>query len=157
MWQHNYEPLGGSLGLSALVMVHGQQAFSQRAAAWNATLAARPGYELFMRAGALASEHGPVLLQLGFENAVYFFGGTVVGDWFGPGRYGQMLRCTDGCRPVPAEELAAVLRRHGATMVAINTRRFPAQAQDYDSRFRVVLESPQGLLLVLKPKPESQE
>jgi hypothetical protein len=138
------------LGLSALVIVHGQQAFSQRAAAWNATLAARPGYELFTRAGTLAAEHGPVLMQLGYENAVYFFGGTVVGDWFGPGRYGPLLSCAQRCVVVGAQPLAEAARRYGARVVAVNASRFAIDPAAYESHFRVLHTSRDGVLLLLR-------
>jgi hypothetical protein len=138
------------LGLSALVIVHGQQAFSQRAAAWNATLAARPGYELFTRASTLAAEHGPVLMQLGYENAVYFFGGTVVGDWFGPGRYGPLLSCAQRCVVVGAQPLAEAARRYGARVVAVNASRFAIDPAAYESHFRVLHTSRDGVLLLLR-------
>ena len=34
-----------------------------------------------------AARFGDRLVQVGFENRFYFFRGTLVGDWFGPGRY----------------------------------------------------------------------
>jgi hypothetical protein len=91
-----------------------------------------------------------VLVQLGYENAVYFFPARVVGDWFGPGRYAAMLRCAEVCRPLPEGELVALLQQHKARMAAINTARFPAAAEDYAGRFSVVSRSADGFLLVLK-------
>jgi hypothetical protein len=74
----------------------------------------------------------------------------VVGDWFGPGRYSQMIRCSDACRPLPADDMASLLQLHGARMMAINSARFPVSASDYLSRFDVVAQAHDGLLLQLR-------
>ena len=140
-----------SLGLSAFVIQQGHQTFQQQAAAWNATLMSRPGYELFSRAGALAAQHGSVLLQLGYENAVYFFGGTVVGDWFGPGRYAALLRCAERCDVAGPEALVDAARMHGARMVVVHSSRFRFDPRAYQSHFSVLHTSRDGVLLLLRP------
>jgi hypothetical protein len=122
----------------------------QRLRAWDVAVQARPGAALFREAAARIPTHGRVLVQLGYENAVYFFPARVVGDWFGPGRYAAMLRCAEVCRPLPEGELVALLQQHKARMAAINTARFPAAAEDYAGRFSVVSRSADGFLLVLK-------
>ena len=53
----------------------------------------RPGYAVLSRANELRSTFGDRLVQVGFENGFYFFRGTLIGDWFGPGRYSQMMIC----------------------------------------------------------------
>jgi hypothetical protein len=123
---------------------------AQRLRTWDVAVQARPGAALFREAAARIPTHGRVLVQLGYENAAYFFPGRVVGDWFGPGRYAAMLRCADVCRPLPEGELESLLKQHDARMVAINTARFPALAQDYAARFSLVSRSADGFLLVLK-------
>jgi hypothetical protein len=138
------------LGLSGLVVTQGHQAFSQRAASWNAALMSRPGYEIFTLAGNLAAQHGPVLMQLGYENAVYFFGGTVVGDWFGPARYGPLLRCAERCSVVGPQALAEVTRQHGARMVAVHSSRFSLDVAVFQSHFSVLHSSRDGVLLLLR-------
>ena len=141
---------GLALGFTALVLQHGHQAFQRQAATWNATLMSRPGYELFAKAGALAPQHGPVLLQLGYENAVYFFGGTVAGDWFGPARYAPLLKCAERCEVARPEALAEAARRHGARMVAVHAKRFHLEPASYLSHFSVLHTSPDGVLLLLR-------
>ena len=142
---------GVALGVMAVVLQHGHQAFQRQAATWNATLMSRPGYELFSKAGAMAPQHGPVLLQLGYENAVYFFGGMVAGDWFGPARYAPLLKCAERCEVAGPEALAEAARRHGARMVAVHTKRFHMEATAYQSHFSVLHTSRDGVLLLLRP------
>ena len=142
---------GVALGFTAVVLQHGHQAFQRQAATWNATLMSRPGYELFSKAGAMAPQHGPVLLQLGYENAVYFFGGTVAGDWFGPARYAPLLTCAERCEVAGPEALAEAARRHGARMVAVHARRFHLEPAAYQSHFSVLHTSRDGVLLLLRP------
>ena len=137
-------------GLAVVAAAVQWPGMAQRLRTWEMTVQARPGAPLFRKAAALIPTHGPVLVQLGYENAAYFFPGRVVGDWFGPGRYAAMLRCAEVCRPLPEAELVALLQQHKARMVAINTARFPALAEDYAGRFSVVSRSADGFLLVLK-------
>lgn len=118
----------------------------------QAALHNRAGYELFAKASKLAPQTGARLVQLGFENAVYFFDGVVIGDWFGPGRYGQMLECgTDGCGALPPQSMKILMEGFDAKMIAISTARFPKfDAVAYDQYFDLVLKNKDGLLLKLK-------
>jgi hypothetical protein len=142
---------GVALGFTAVVLQHGHQAFQRQAATWNTTLMSRPGYELFSKAGAMAPQHGPVLLQLGYENAVYFFGGMVAGDWFGTARYAPLLKCAERCEVAGPEALADAARRHGARMVAVHAKRFHLEPAAYQSHFSVLHTSRDGVLLLLRP------
>ncbi len=142
---------GVGLGLCAVVLQQGHQAFQRQAATWNATVLSRSGYELFVKAGSLSALHGPVLFQMGYENAVYFFGGTVAGDWFGPARYTSLLRCAERCEVTGPEALADAAHRHGAKMVAVHTKRFHLEVAAYLSHFSVLHASRDGVLLLLRP------
>lgn len=148
-WARRVLPVGVAAAL-AWVPLHQWQPMNARLLSWDSWLAARSGVTVMREAASRIPAQGNVLLQLGFENALYFFPGKVIGDWFGPGRYGQMIECTDVCRPPPQDALFALAERHGAGMVAINTERFPARAADYAARFDVAY-SGGGLLLVKRP------
>ncbi|MFM8767928.1 MAG: hypothetical protein ACKOD9_09265, partial [Rubrivivax sp.] len=143
---------GGALVLAAVVLQQGHQAFQRQAVTWNATLMSRPGYVLFVKAGELAPQYGPVLLQLGFENAVYFFGGTVAGDWFGPARYTPLLKCAERCEVTSPDALAEMARRHGARMVAIHVARFHLDPQAVARHFEVLHTTRDGYLLLLRAR-----
>lgn len=87
----------------------------------EAVLATRPGYSLYQQANRNADAFGHRLVQVGFENGIYFFNGTVIGDWFGPGRYRGLLECdATPCPLPPSERLRDALRRHDACMLMLN-------------------------------------
>lgn len=83
-------------------------------------LADDPGYLLYQQANR-HPELGARLVQVGFEGGIYFFRGTVIGDWFGPGRYRDILECPRLPCALPApENLRATLQKHGARMLLLS-------------------------------------
>jgi len=89
-------------------------------------------------------------VHVGYENAVYFFEGTAVGDWFGPGRYSQMLNCAEVCRVASPERMVKVLAAHQARMLAVNTVRFKLDPAEYQGQFAVLHTASDGVLLALR-------
>lgn len=138
------------LALCAVVLQQGHLAFQRQAASWNATLFARAGYEVVSKAAAMAPQYGPVLFQMGYENSIYFYGGTVVGDWFGPGRYVTLLKCAERCEVAGPQALADAAKTHGARMVAVHTQRFHLDPAAYQSHFSLLHTSRDGVLLLLR-------
>lgn len=114
---------------------------------WQATLQTRPGYRLIEAANGMAPPHGARLVQLGFEADVYFFHGTMIGDWFGPGRYRDMTVCAPDCRVLPAAQMVAVLRRFDSDLLLVNTRRFALDLSEYQREFIVAAKDADGVLL----------
>ncbi|MEO0067061.1 MAG: hypothetical protein RJB63_186 [Actinomycetota bacterium] len=114
------------------------------------SLPSRTGFELVDKAYQLR-DSSPRLLQLGFENAAYFYNGVFIGDWFGPARYSQFLDCgSKTCRVQSSDELLISLRRFGADYVVINTERYEVDEEDLLTNFDVLSKSSQGYLL--RPK-----
>lgn len=112
-------------------------------------LTSLPGYNLFTRAGKLAPGQQSRLVQLGFDNAVYFFGGEVVGDWFGAGRYRQFLKCPQpSCSLIPPDEMAKKLAGYHANHLILPKSGFPHWDRTaYLGQFSVVDEDEFGYLL----------
>jgi len=159
---HRAASVAWGLGMLAatLALQPPYQAMAQRLQAWQAELGARSGYELMRAASGFRSAHGPVLVQVGFENAVYFFEGRAVGDWFGPGRYSQMLVCAQVCSVAPSARMVQVLREHGARMLVVNAKRFGFDAADFEQDFEVLHRARDGVLLALRPaadRPQASE
>ncbi|PLC48158.1 hypothetical protein CR159_19755 [Pollutimonas subterranea] len=119
---------------------------------WDAILSQKPGYTLFKKANTLIPEYGDRLVQLGFENAVYYFDGVVIGDWFGPGRYSSMLDCNaQRCTPVEAEAMKQQLEKFGSRMLVVSTQQYPDfNPAAYAHYFDVVLQADDGVLLILR-------
>jgi hypothetical protein len=121
---------------------------------WDETEHSRPGEVLFREARIAAPKYGSTLAQLGFENAIFFFDGTVIGDWVGPGRYRQMIDCPNsdrsGCSLISSVRMKAILTRFHSKMLAVNTRVFHIDLKEYSSLFVVMKTSNDGILLALK-------
>lgn len=119
---------------------------------WADKLKTIHGYELFSRANELAPHSERNLVQLGFENAAYFFNGIVIGDWFGSARYSQMLNCTDkSCQVLDELTMEQLLIHFDSKMLVVSLLRYPDfNPENYRSRFDVVFSNSQGVLLRLK-------
>jgi hypothetical protein len=118
---------------------------------WHEILQETPGYSLMQHANQLIPQYGNRLLQVGFENAVFFYNGIVIGDWFGPGSYRQMMQCTDECRLIAPEAMREVMVRHNARTLLVNLKEgskidLPA----YQLDFTLQQLTPDGVLLTLK-------
>ena len=133
-----------------------------RGMALSQDLEARKGYALFKAASAELSGRPSSerhVVQVGFENGVYFFGaGKVWGDWFGPARYSRFLDCSaPKCRMRPSEQIENLMREFKSHHLLINTERFDVDPDDYLRRFEILARSPHGVLLRLRNHPGNLE
>jgi hypothetical protein len=119
---------------------------------WLATLERRPGYQLYSSANTLIPAYGDHIVQVGFENGVYFFHGTVIGDWFGPGRYRQMLKCdASGCGVIDPVQMIEIMDRLGAKMLMVSTARYSNfDPRVYEPYFDTLAVASDGLLMAIK-------
>lgn len=134
----------------------------ERATGLQQSLVSRKGYPLYKAArdalsGVPAEQRAVV--QVGFENGVYFFGpGKVWGDWFGPARYSRFLDCSfPKCRLRPAVEVVPLLAEFKTDYLLINMERFDVDAQDYLKQFEIVARAPEGVLIRLKRPAEERQ
>ncbi len=104
-----------------------------------------PGYALIKDAELSPDES---IYQLGFENEIYLLGNQIVGDWFGPGRYTDvMVRWND------IEKLRQHLADFGVNYILVNRAREPfSSLEDLDlsGRFETVLKSQGAVLYKIK-------
>ena len=119
---------------------------------WDDRLEGNQGYELFTKASTLRPEYGDRLVQVGFENAAYFFSGIAIGDWFGVARYSRMTTCDNtGCQLLGEVEMKELLLGFNSKMLAVSFERYPLfRPEDYSTQFNLVLQNSQGALLVTK-------
>jgi hypothetical protein len=117
---------------------------------WQEILEQRAGYSLMQRANQLIPRHGNRLLNVGFENAVYFYNGIVIGDWFGPGRYRQMIQCNDVCRLIRPETMREVMSHFHASTLVVNRKLVEIDLPAYERDFALQQLTPDGALLSLK-------
>lgn len=112
----------------------------------------RPGVQLFIEADKYIDQYGARLMQLGFENAVYFFSGETIGDWFGLGRYSDRVTCTSsGCLPLPEEKMRRQMEYFGAYLLVISLERYPGfDVNSYLNEFTIISQDEHGVLFALK-------
>jgi hypothetical protein len=100
------------------------------------------GYELM---SSLPDRGSGTIYQLGFEDEIYLLGPDVRGDWFGPGRYRDVLSLTED-----AEGLARHLAAIGADGLLINRVREPFSSQVWDpalsTHFHLVRQTDRAVL-----------
>jgi hypothetical protein len=108
------------------------------------------GYELYQHANTLRSKLGDRVLQLHFEQGIYFFDGTVIGDAFGLGRYSQFEKNQNGrCELIPAEQMKEVMEKFSTRMLMVSYRcGFPG-INNYPTYFKLEKKTNSGLLLSL--------
>lgn len=138
--------------LLAVFAVNRYSAYRDDMENWDAILTEDPGYRLFQAANAHIPDLGPRLVQMGFENNIYFFNGTVIGDWFGPGRYRDMMQCAQqGCRPLESGAMRQYLDKAGSRMLAVSKAVCPGfDAADYAQDFTVLMKDDGGVLLGIR-------
>jgi hypothetical protein len=124
------------------------------AAHTSAILKARPdaGYDLYIRANSLIPRLGDRLLQLGFEQGVYFYQGIAMGDWFGPARYSQFYTSENGhCALISADQMKEKMHEFKTRMLMVNLLRCSIiHPESYNTLFELQAEVEKGVLLTLK-------
>jgi hypothetical protein len=120
------------------------------------TLQKRTGYTLFEQANKLSPFFGHRLVQVGFENDIYFFDGTVIGDWFGLARYSTMMTCSinfahsaDFCQMMPPLKLIKLMKGFNSRMLVVNIKRVTIDVREYEKYFDLSKETEDGVLLTL--------
>ena len=149
--------LPAALSLLVLVPAAAYLCIKMPYSTWTETQQRQTGYALFNRANKLSPFLGSRLVQVGFENDIYFFDGTVIGDWFGPGRYSAMMTCSvdyshtsDFCRMKPPLELIKLMSGFQSRMLAVNTNRVAIDIAEYEKYFDLSKETEEGVLLTLR-------
>ena len=104
------------------------------------------GYEVFR---TMPLDRPWRLYQFGFEGELYYAPVPVVGDWFGPHRYRQVLD-----RAADPAALAAWLRAEGLNGLVVNANRAPFSTVQFGSGFSdafdLVLETPTARLYAVR-------
>jgi hypothetical protein len=101
------------------------------------------GYELMRFADAYPQLKGQPIYQLGFSDAIYFFNGKVMGDWWGPAKYDMM-------RPMTPENVESKLKQLGAKAIIINDKRFKYNKKLFGDYFLLIKENQFGAIYAIK-------
>lgn len=132
----------------AIVLPKAYADFALRVSQWQDNLNARSGYSVMQAANTHSATHGQVLVHLGYENAIYFFNGTAIGDWFGPGRYSQIMQCEKKCGLANPDIVLQFLNKKNARMLAVNGARFVFDPEPYRQAFDILQVGTSDYLLL---------
>jgi hypothetical protein len=121
---------------------------------WQENLWQQPGYSLMQQANQLIPRYGNRLINIGFENAVFFYNGIAIGDWYGPGRYEpQMIKYSGSggvYQLIPPELMREVMGHYQARTLLVNRARIGIDLPAYERDFTLQELTPDGVLLTLK-------
>ncbi|WP_346839531.1 hypothetical protein [Microbulbifer sp. SAOS-129_SWC] len=119
---------------------------------WQRDYKDQPGHHLFSKANNSIDTYGDRMLQIGFENAIYYFNGTVIGDWYGPGRYRQFFVGKGARRSLlPPKKMLQVMHHFDASILTLSKKRnIKFSRDDYLKYFDVFSEDKYGLVLIKK-------
>jgi hypothetical protein len=114
------------------------------------------GFSGYEKANEYIPIYGDRLLQLGLEQGIYFFNGTVIGEHFGSGRYRQFVNCTPAnCQLIPPLEMINKMKELNTRMLLINMRSYTNQIpSDYPKYFDLLFhDEGKSILLTIRPTP----
>lgn len=117
---------------------------------WNSTLESRTGYVLYQHANNLSPSFGKNLIQVGFENGIFFYHGLSIGDWFGPGRYAQFITCKEKCVMIAPDQIIPLMNHFNSRILMINTERFNVDLASYQNYFDIQYRTKDGYLMTKK-------
>lgn len=101
---------------------------------------------LLERAEAVAGTYGSRVLNLGYEYAVFYYRGQLVGDWFGRAAFPRIADCSQGCRMRSPEETRRIMRTLGVRLLLVDTQKFPLDAQRYAAQMDMLAQRGGGVL-----------
>lgn len=105
---------------------------------------------LLRKASQEAPRYGRRVLDMGYENAFFYYDGQMVGDWFGRAAFPRIADCSDICRMPDAEKLRAIMHELNVRMVLIHSVKFPFDRTQYSAHMHLLADDGVGFLYGLK-------
>lgn len=122
----------------------------------QAQLNAQPAYLLSRKAEEVAAQFGHQMMNVGYENARYFYGGQLLGDWFGKDRFTDYAIYQDGSwRMQAAQEVLTRMRKNGVNLLLIHSDSFSFDKADYSEHFDLLQNVGPGYLYAKKLSPNN--
>lgn len=117
---------------------------------------ARSEVVLLQHAEALAGKFGHRVLNLGYENAFFYYRGQLIGDWFGVASFFRTAECQAGCVLNSVKKVEDLMRSVDAQMVLIHSKRFRFKEEEFSAHFELIEKRGDAYLFSLR-KQRSQE
>ena len=111
--------------------------------------AAHDELALLRLAEELAPQYGDRVLNLGYENAFFYYRGQLIGDWFGVAAFPRVADCEKICRLRSPGETTQAMRRLGVRLLLVHAEKFPFDLQQYTASLTLVAHRGSAFLFVL--------
>ena len=108
---------------------------------------------LLHRAEELSPQYGERVLNMGYENAFFYYRGQLIGDWFGQAAFPRIADCSPACRMRPPLETQKIMQDLGVRLVLIHSGKFPFDEAQYSSQLVLLGKSGPGVLYGIRPTP----
>ena len=144
----------GSVAAWVALAIPGGMLLTQWFAAppFQAQLASQPAHVLASKANAMAPQYGTRLLNIGFENAAFYYHGQFMGDWFGKARFPAFTYFRNHRWYMrPASEVSQSMRERGVALLLVHRGEFDFDPAEYARYFDLLLASGPGYLYAAKP------
>lgn len=110
-------------------------------------LDSQPAYVLASKANDLAPQYGARMLNIGFENAAYYYRGQFMGDWFGKARFPDFAYFHNHRWYMrSAFEVSQSMRERGVSLLLVHRDEFDFDPDEYARYFDLLLASGPGYL-----------
>lgn len=116
---------------------------------WEKDLLSQTGYKLYKKSNELIPQYGDRVVNVFFEQTKYYFKGTSIGDWFGPGRYSQMTDPKDQSKLIAPRDMLGIMNKHQARIL-IFKKTLVFDVNDYNKYFDLIYSDDEGFLFVVK-------
>ena len=117
----------------------------------QAQLQAQSNYLLAQKANQVAPEFGARMVNVGFDNARYYYQGELLGDWFGKVRFEEFAfygQSSWNMRPAP--DVAQHMQQLNANLLLIHTGQFKFDKVQYAESFELLKIEGPGYLYARK-------
>ncbi len=111
---------------------------------------ARNDVALLQRAVALKAQYGAKVLNFGYENAVFYYKGQLIGDWFGPASFIVASDCARVCSLRSVHDVEQLMRRVDARLLLIHSERFRFSEPEYSAHMDLIEKKGPGYLYALR-------
>lgn len=109
-----------------------------------------PEVALLAKAELLAPHYGQRVLNLGYENAFFYYSGQLIGDWFGAAAFPRIARCRPSCQLTSPEQMADIMRRLEVRMLLVQSEKFTFDERQYSSEMVLLARQGPGYLYALR-------
>lgn len=125
--------------------------YYERIVNWETIQQSVSGYRVMTYANTVNHSTYSRVLQIGFENAIFFYSGQALGDFHGPARYRQFYRCEgEQCSLIPSDEMKLKMGKLNVDTLLINKNRFNFDRSEYQRNFYIQEISPSEFYLKLR-------